>query len=550
MESSLRRLSTQLLWTMPILMVALLMLRASWDAQIERDASHFVFMAAHIAKGHASYWALWDTKNPLVELWWAGWIASLDGVVTWTQAARIGGAAWMLATAMAMASWGGGLLRERGANEGIARGLSALVACVWLVWILHCRDWNDALTLSMYHALPELGVLWLCLRLASISREPKSKEVARGALRCGVLLGLCVFACWFVKQTSLLVAIAIIFATIVLGVPMGQPLRRTRTALAAACVASAACLALFAWHLWATQTLAAYIDGTITYKSRMAGAYPWSAFWQGARRTLDLATWVRAPLLAIDTTTLLVGLLALPMVGHGAWQRVRMRMPLTHAQLRALLTWLWLILVLAQAIASLAFFRHYFLAALAPMLLCLVAGLAACRWSMGILGALAGWVFVVLAIPAWGDAVRLRARHEAQPIAMTVRELHTRIPRNAKVLNWSGLMHYFVEDERQSVYPRNVWWPAILAGVDAAQRDQVMREMLIADPPEYAIELFEQYPPEQGLMPVPLSSELLRIWTGRDYVLDFETPARPGRYGVPARVFRRVDGPTPTIPTP
>lgn len=531
------------MWVLPLLLVAIVMARASWDAPLQRDASHFVFMAAHIAKGHAPYWALWDTKNPLVELWWAAWIAPLDGVLTWVHASRLAECAWMLATAVALQRWLLTAMRAQAIEERRALLHATLAAGAWLAWIMTPGVNDDGLTLSMYHALPELGVLAACLAISRVDVTTQRRRV----LLLGVLLGACVFACWFVKQTSLLVAMGLIAGMVTLGV---RRVRQIVLPLAVATGVVIGCGAIWAWHLVATGTWEAYVDGTITYKSRMAGAYPPDAFWHDTRAALPLGPWVRAPLTIITTTTLIGGLVALALLALPAWRRMRTREPLPEPALRSALTMLWLVFVLTQAVASLTYFRHYFLAALAPLVACVVLWLAACLWSRILaVGALSA-ALVVLLPSAWMEASRAHARGVTAPISITMGLVHERVPRDASLLNWSGLMHYFTLDDRTSRLPRNVWWPAIVAGVDESRRTSLMRAMLAPHPPEYALELFEEYPPEQALEPVRLSPALLRAWTDVDYVLVFETPQGQGRYAMAAKLYRRRDAAPPTIAPP
>lgn len=526
-----------------LLLVAIVMAWASWDAPLQRDPSHFVFMAAHIAKGHAPYWALWDTKNPLVELWWAAWIAPTSGVLSWVHASRLAECAWMLATACALRWW---MARTVASPSRLSLALITLAACAWLAWIMTPSVNDDGLTLSMYHALPELGVLAACLALA---RAGPAANV-RHAIATGAALGACVFACWFVKQTSLGVACVLVVGTLALGV---QAWKHATVALATACVVSIAAVACFAWHLSATATLDAYIDGAITYKLRMADPYPRDVFWQDTRAALDLAAWLRSPLESIKTTTLLGGAVAAGGLVALVVRRVRARAPLDARALHAALSALWLLGVLAQAVGSLTYFRHYFLAALAPLLACVVAwALMKERSTRRLVGAigLCGVVLAWLLVRAPRQADAARARSEAAPLVSTMRLVHAQIPPTARVLNWSGLLHYSVLGERVSYYPRNVWWPAIVRGVTPGDRDVLMRGMLADGAPDYAIELFEQYPQQQALDPVRLTPEVLHAWTGERYELMLEFSPPSGRYAMPARVFRRVDAMPPTIPPP
>ena len=498
-------------------------LRLNLTLPVARDASIFLFMANNIAHGQAPHWAVPYPKNPLVELYWAAFIGVAGRWASLTTLARLAEHLWVRCSALGLAFVVSRLLEQRAPATSRAEraALAMAAALAYAALVTHLDVVDSGLQLSIYMTLPELAVLALLLRAGS----PVVRRTA-----WVVALGTALFAAWFVKQTALVPAAALVATWIA---TRGDRRRHLASVALAAVVAALWALAYVA-VLALTGTLDNYWWATVEYKAHLARHMPVGVLWQKLVSTLVLPAGI-APfpsafpvvllyLLPVAATCWVVGTWrAWRGAQHGRARRAGGR--LDHRRDRA-------------GDDEPALFSTLLRVRARP---CDQSGLGADRPEA--VGAAARG-----RVPGRhrGDtggrlprAPRACDLKDASPIYLTVTELRDIIPPGATVFVWGGLAHYHVETAKPSDYEDNVWWPHIAAGLPDGQRDAHLEAVLRPDPPDYVIELFEDDPAEQGFRPIPLTPALLTRWTGVQYRLLLTTPRRPGRYGMPARLFVR-----------
>lgn len=518
---------TVLAWTVVFAALAAHRLSVNAFAPVQRDGAFFLFMAQNIAHGQPAYWATFETKNPLVEYVWAAAFLLAPGDVGIVRVARVAEHVWILVTALALA----GLclmarrveVPARARDHAAAAWLAGAVGATYLLLVTHYQVVDDGFNIAIYTTLPEAAAMALLLRASPARRS------------WGLALGVAFFCAWFVKQTSLF-TLALPVATAVLLASRKQALLR---GVAVALLVAAMMAGAFFFSLWWNGTLDEYWRGAVHYKGIIASKVTTEAFLGKLQSSLlppdgvaDLSAHFHTLLLYLVPPALLAW-------GVAVLRSVRRAVAGASDSVIALLS-AWFLGATLQAVLSLLFFRHYFISAIGPAIVAVGALCLSRPIATRVAGAALVFAGAVLIWDYKGLAdITLRRAAEA-PINRTVADIEAVVPSDAAVFLWGGLPHYHIARGRPSDYAQNMWWPYIMEDVTPWARDEALRTVLGPRPPDYVIEFYESYPEDQALTPVRLHPSLLRTWTGRDYVLVLETPPRAGRYGAPARVFRRV----------
>jgi hypothetical protein len=526
--SASRQAIGRLLVLLLISAVAAFYLHANIHAVMQRDGAHFVFMANNIAHGEPPYWASFETKNPLVEIFWSPFIrlfASAFGIV---ESTRIAEACWMAATAfliflvVALPSRGTRLPRRNPLPNAIAALPALAFSLLYLVLALDVRVTDDGLNIALYQSLPELALLALLLRV------PTKQWFAHG-----FLIGVFVFLAWFVKQTSLVpVALVVVSWLAIMRSRLGF------SWVIGGCAGALICLGGFALHLMLTQTFHNYLLGTVLFRAGLSPVLL-SQFVENLKESYLVPLW----------SLNLAGFLS----AHRVWTAIAMVILTPLASVRVynkraegwstrrvalVLAVFWMIGAWLQAVLALTFFPHYFLASLAPV--AVVAGLLVSMSGKRTIVASSGVAFLIVA-GLIHSYVGMRAVNDLKsataPINRSTAEVMRFIKPADKVFNWSALPHVLVAQGAPSAYSMNMCWPYILASLPEATRTQMLEQTLQV-PPDVVVSMDEQSPPDQGLRNYPMTEARLKELTGRNYVLVHTTAAIPGRYGSPVSVFR------------
>lgn len=510
-----------------ILVVAVFYLWSNIDAPMQRDGAHFVFMANNIAHGQPPYWASFETKNPMVEIFWSLFIWLLAKSIGIVEAVRVAETFWVMATSILIFLVVSSIFpmsrKAGGVHFGPARMWPALaVALLYLVLALDVRVADDGLNIALYQSLPELALV------ALLVRAPNGRYFAHGGL-----VGVLVFLAWFVKQTSLLPAFLIL-----VGYAFIQRRKLRPSWWAGLCLGAIGGVTSFVLHLIVTGTLDNYLLGTTIYRSGIAPALA-SEFLANARAAYSVPLW-----------SLTLGQF---LAAHRVWTAIALilLMPLAtiylyrsrenswgSARLALFLSVCWMVGAWLQAVLALTFFPHYFLASLAPVavvigvLISMSSRLVAFILSAGVLSLFSGLV---------GSYADMKAsntlRGETAPINLSTAQVLHFIRPGERVFNWSGLPHVLVAQGAPSAYPLNMCWPFIMTGLPDDTRKRMLKDVLRI-PPDVVVAMNEHYPANQGISNYSMNESLLKEFTGQDYVLVYRTSQMPGRYGDPVSVFR------------
>lgn len=518
------RLPWCVLATLLIAALSLFYLYANLYAPMQRDGAHFVFMANNIAHGQPPYWASFETKNPLVEVYWSPFLAILGGRFGLVGAARIAEALWLAATALMIFSIVAGVARTGAARTTGAMSVALATALVYLALASDVRLTDDGLNIALYQSLPELALV------AHILHRPTKRWLGHG-----LLAGLLVFLGWFVKQTSLLPDALVIAAWLAL-----LRDRRTFPWLVGMCIGALAGVGLFWWHLRVTSTTYNYLLGTVIYRAGLSSALL-GDFFANAKQSFLVPLWtlpLGSFLASHRVWTTIAMVVLLPNVFVDLWaSRAEKWSPKRSA---LLLCASWMIGAWLQAVLALTFFPHYFLASLAPVCAVTAILMASARPGARVIASTAAALLVIFLVISYRDMreVNIAASRQA-PINRSTEEVLQLLKPGDKVFNWSGLPNVLVAFGAPSTYPLNMCWPYVMTALPESTRTSLLKQTL-AEAPDVVIAMDEQYPANQGVADVPMSVERLKALTGRDYVLVIKTAAMPGRYGAPVSVFRRL----------
>lgn len=501
-------------------------------APVQRDGSHFLFMAVNIAAGQPPYWASFETKNPFVEYLWAFGLMAFKGNSS-VATARVVEHAYLSLTAFAIFVFiARAFLEPRLAHahpytSSLPNLTGIVAAALYLCATLDHRVTDDGFNIALYQSLPELATVWALLQVARTL-----SPVAAG------LAGLGCFLAWFTKQTSL-IALAFPMAAAILVAFPKQGFCRCAIAFIVPIVV---CVTVWFGYLAATDTLGNYVLGTMSYRTEIS-ALLWPEFGRNLGNLFRIANPGDLDSLAYQFHKVLAWFLPVLLAASAILAALRVLRGDRDGALVIGVAALWLLGTFAQAVVGLTFFRHYFLACIAPAALVAavmlrdaprIAVLALFVVPVAALTSVWAWKYA-----SWAPAIAERARQA--PMTHTVHGLRPLLPSGARVYNWNGLPHFHAYTGRPSDYPLNLWWPWIMTTLPEDQRDARLRAIFRESAPEYFLEIVESYPPNQGLKGFPLSLDLLAHWTGNRYELAGTVTPPAGRYGVPARVFRRVD---------
>jgi len=499
---------------------------ANLDAPIQRDGAHFLFMAKNISHGQAPYWASFETKNPLVELYWSPFLIFFAERFGVGGAARIGEGVWSLLTAGALfyliKSKTQILPNRKSALFLMSIGSALFVSLFYLSLSMDVRITDDGLNISLYQSLTELIVIIILL-----------KPIDRLDFLHGALLGVTIFLAWFVKQTSILPVLALL-AVFVFHVHA----RITRFWIIGVFSGSLILLSLLFVHLLLSETWSNYVLGTYLYKISLAGlalptfaenainAYKFPHQW-------DLNSVLGTHKIWTAFATVLLTLASL----HIFW-KARNISANDHTN-ALLLSNVWMWAVWLQAILSLTFFSHYFLASIAPV--CLTLGLIvvnskSCLARLTLVAIIVGFFVLFNSYVKIGQENKLR--NETAPINLAAVEVLAILKPEDRVFNWSGLPHILLKHGAESAFPLNMNWPYIMTSISAAKRTDMLK-FTLSVPPDVVIAYEEDYPLVQALNSEKITPERLKELTGYTYVLVHKTQVRPGRYGNSWHVFRK-----------
>lgn len=498
-------------------------------APVQRDGAHFIFMAQQIALGHAPYWASFETKNPLVELFWSPFIALLGPSLGYEPAARIAETLWMVATAILMfttaARWRPGadsMDHGRQKPPMLCHAIALGCAAVYLALALDVRATDDGLNISLYQALPELALISLLLT------PPRVSPAAHGAIIGGLF-----FAAWFVKQTSALT----LGGTLLVYICATREARSPKWLLGLFAGALVPTIA-FALHLLVTGTLIYYWLGTHAYKASMASATSFADFWTSLQRLYGFSK-IPASLDEVLRSHYLWSTILTVALSVWAGLTIFRARQDRHVELPIILSTTWMVLSLVQALGSVMFFLHYFLASLAPVAFVLTLLLMRARPNVGAVGVLiCSASTAILVVSYWNVGATNRARAAEAPINRSVDEVMRFIKPGDKIWNWTALPHFLVAYAAPSAYPQNMSWPHIISTFPTETRQALLGEVA-RTPPDAVIVMQENYSMKELLIASPKTAERLFALTGHRYELVYATDRRPGRYGASVQLFRR-----------
>ncbi|WP_157694927.1 hypothetical protein [Caballeronia fortuita] len=512
---------------MLIALLAIFYLRANLHAPMQRDGAHFVFMANNIANGQPPYWASFETKNPLVEMYWSPFLHFLGKRFGLVEAARIGEAVWLAATALLLF-----FAVARAAGTRIGRAASAMpvalaAALGYLVLASDVRATDDGLNIALYQSLPELA---LVLHLV---RRPAKRWFVHG-----LIAGLFVFLGWFVKQSSLLPDALVVAAWLLTALERKTvgALIRWLVGMGAGALAGAGAFWL---HLEMTGTTYNYLLGAVIYRTGLSPGLI-TEFFSNAKHSFAVPFWTLplGPFLAANRVwTTIVMIVLIPLAVIDLWRSRSQKW--SAARVSLLLCVCWMAGAWSQAVLGLTFFPHYFLASLAPV--CAVAGIVIARRrpTVRTIAAAVAVLAIVFLVRDYRDMREANiAAGQQAPINRTSTEVLRYVRPGDKVFNYSGLPNVLVAFGEPSAYPLNMNWPYIMTALTEDARWNLLKKTL-ADAPDVVIAMNERYPGNQGLANVPMTAARLKALTGRDYVLVHTTAPIAGRYGDPVSVFRR-----------
>lgn len=503
--------------------------RTNSAGAVQRDGAHFLFMAMHIAHGKPPYWASWETKNPLVEFYWAPWMAAWPASAPLQIPARAAEHAWMGLSALLLSWW---VRRTVGAASGgrSAMLLASASACAYVCLLLHPRVSDGGLNIAMYQTLPELTVLALAW---AIGWARTGGRVWGPALA----LGIASFGVWFVKQSAPLAVLPALGIMLLVAPARGALLRAYLLAVGMAL----ALVGAFALSLSASGTLANYLEGTHGFKATILDRAGWAAVWDRLSLRLRPQWFIQDPFPRFVTPILYLG--AIGLILTFVWSWPRFRRGLAPEEGARLVSAAWCFGAVLQSAAGVLFFHHYFLSAIAPAVVLIAAWAGTRLWARIAVGSLLAAFAVLLLFGVASERDRVVAAAESAPIVDTINRAAAIIPHDATVFNWNGLPHYHVMRRVPSAHAKNMWWPFILAAKPESERRDQLRATLAPAPPDFVLEILEDYPPEQNLTPFPLDADTLGTLTGARYRVVGEIETRPGRYGAPARIWARTDDP-------
>lgn len=497
-------------------------------APVQRDGSHFLFMANNIAHGQNPYWASFETKNPLVEYYWSLFFRLFEGKAHIVILARVAEVFYMFLTALLVFSMSSIALKkqlirnetqEQNSNVNISL-LAGGIASLSLFLLTSWQVTDTGLNIAAYQTLLE----GLCILIAlALFKHPSMFKA--------VLLGSVVFSAWFIKQTAV-ISVGLPLLAILLFHPNKFAMFKY---VAVAVATSVVLLLLFFLNLYIQDTLANYQRSTFHFKSLIFSMSNSDFAQQRFLATFNNAFTLYEPQKRFSSY-LLVAVFTLPFVALIDVLLSKRAGNITEGDTLRWVVYAWFLGSMIQACMGLTFYPHYFLSAIVPALMSLFLFLSARNIRPILIGVLMT-LTTLLYLDYRDEDKTLMAMSDAAPINATMNVLSRIIPKDATVFNWGALSHFHVQYGKQSDYEQNMILPYVLMDVTEEKRKEMFQETFKHSTPDYVIEYKETLPLFTPLRTFPISTQHLKTWTGEDYrVLANYTPPA-GRYGLPIYIY-------------
>lgn len=497
-------------------------------APVQRDGSHFLFMANNIAHGQNPYWASFETKNPFVEYYWSLFFRIFEGNAHIVVLARIAETFYMFLTSILVFVMSSMLLTKQLSNQTNSENNSKLnisllaggIASLSLFLLSSWKVTDTGFNIAAYQTLLE-GIAIL-VALALFKRPSMLKAV---------LLGCSVFCAWFIKQTAV-ISLGLPLLAILLFHPNKVAILKY---VAVAIITSVVLLALFFLNLYLQDTLANYQRSTFHFKSLIFSMsnsdFAHQRFLAAYQNALSLYEPQKR-----FYSYLLLAVFSLPIITFIDVVLTKRAGKITDADKLRWVVYAWFLGSMIQACMGLTFYPHYFLSSIVPALLSFFLFLSARKNNPAVGGALIA-ITVLLYLDYRDEDKALISLSEAAPINSTLNVLSRIIPKDATVFNWGALSHFHVNYAKPSDYEQNMILPYVLMDVSDEARKEMFQETFKESTPDYVIEFKETLPLFTPLRTFPISVNHLRQWTGEEYrVLANYTPP-PGRYGLPIYIY-------------
>ena len=499
-------------------------------APVQRDGSHFLFMANNIAQGQNPYWASFETKNPLVEYYWSLFFRAFEGDAHIIKLARAAEAIYLFITSLVVYVLARNALRAQSSNIketqwfDRASFVAAVVAALGLFLMSSWRVTDTGFNIAEYQTLVE-GV---CLLLAfSLFKKPNYTKA--------IGLGVFAFSAWFVKQTSV-ISVGIPLLLLFLLHPHKKDILKY---LLAAIAVSTSLLLLFFLNLAIEGTLANYNRSTFEFKSLIFSLSNSDFAITRFNNALNNAFSLSNPQQRFSSYLLLFFLIFPILL---IIDIIVNRTTISY-QANNKIKWViyaWFIGSMIQACMGLTFYAHYFISSIVPALLSMVLFCSRRQPSLLFFGG-----GLILTTQLYWDYRKeektLNTMRESAPIYHSVKALSSIIPNDATVFNWSALSHFHVLTQKPSDYQQNMILPYVLIDVDEEKRTSMFQKTFNGSPPEYVIEFRETLPKFTPLRTFPLTVDHLKRWSGVDYIPLANFRPHRGRYDRPVFVFTRAD---------
>lgn len=501
-------------------------------APVQRDGSHFLFMANNIAHGQNPYWASFETKNPLVEYYWSLFFRAFEGKAHIVILARIAETFYMFLTSIVVFFMSVKLLKKQVTLSGENSNNSALnisllagaIASLSLFLLTSWKVTDTGFNIAAYQTLIEALVI---LSALALFKQPSIIKA--------LILGILVFCAWFIKQTAV-ISLALPLLVILFFYPNKLAILKY---VGIAIITSIVLLALFFLSLYLQDTLANYQRSTFHFKSLIFSMSNSDFALQRFLGAFNNAFTLYEPQKRFSSY-LILSVFTLPLIILVDVFLTKKAGEITEGDRLRWVIYAWFLGSMIQAFMGLTFYPHYFLSSIVPALLSLFLFLSARNIKPIITGGLIT-ITLLLYLDYRDEDKALMAMSEAAPINSTINVLSRIIPKDATVFNWGALSHFHVNYAKPSDYEQNMILPYVLMDVSEDKRRLMFEKTFKDSKPDYVIEFKETLPLFTPLRTFPISVKHLKEWTGEDYrVLANYTPP-PGRYGLPIYIYVKAE---------
>lgn len=484
-----------------------------------RDGSFFLFMAQQIIKGVPPYYSVMDSKNPLVEYYWAAFnFISLPFKLSMEISSRIAEAAWIACCIF--------IIYKLLVDHFPHLKTSIAIKVILLICQFSMNFWkftDNGFNISLYQSLFEFLSIWITFKIF-LSDGPPIKILLRG-----LLLGVIVFLAWMVKQSSLISiipAIAFLLCHHIFSKRGGISSRKILSVCIIGPIVSSLLLLIFFSALKNNGTFDNYWAGTFTYNAALSSQASKSKAISLIADNLEVLL-TSFSFISILLWTYLLATLMLLIFLLKKYEAASYRILLVT-------TWFWSTGVLLQTFGKLTFFNHYFLALIVPLsnLIVLLLPPIFPRIKPALVQVfLIGIVTTILTILQLKQTHILQKIKEESPMVTRSKAIAKVLPIDAKVFNWSGFMHFFVDTNRDSYYEMNQWWFYIVSyHWQNGELDRYMQNKFKNYAPDYIVEQREKAPEEFLLTEIKLNQEMLERWTSEEYEVILHLPSGSKRY--------------------